>query len=274
MLFKPESNEAGTATEAGRKLPRRAARRRIGIAAGHRADPRRARLDRLVCVPDRSRAAGRPRRRGPTWRCRCWRRRRRIAGRAGLSRRRRLGAGAEQRHGARPGRRQADRGEFQRRPGRQGRRRARRDRSGDLSGAIRSGGGEEGAGRGPARQRARSISRAISSSPPPMPAPSSRPTPRRRPWRSSRRRCAPTRPRSTTPRRRSSYTKVVAPISGRAGLRQVDQGNLVRAGDTTGLVVITQLQPIAVQFSLPQQQIVRVNAAAAQGRADGRRVRQ
>lgn len=62
-----------------------------------------------------------------------------------------------------------------------------------------------------------------------------------------------------------SYTKVVAPLSGRAGLRQVDQGNLVRAADTTGLVVITQLQPIAVQFSLPQQQIVRVNAAAAKG---------
>ncbi len=62
-----------------------------------------------------------------------------------------------------------------------------------------------------------------------------------------------------------SYTKVVAPLTGRAGLRQVDQGNLVKASDTTGIVVITQLQPIAVQFSLPQQQIVRVNAAAGKG---------
>ena len=62
-----------------------------------------------------------------------------------------------------------------------------------------------------------------------------------------------------------SYTKVVAPLTGRTGLRQVDQGNLVKASDTTGIVVITQLQPIAVQFSLPQQQIVRVNAAAAKG---------
>lgn len=61
------------------------------------------------------------------------------------------------------------------------------------------------------------------------------------------------------------YTKVVAPLSGRAGLRQVDQGNIVHASDTTGLVVITQLQPITVWFSLPQQQIVRVNAAAARG---------
>jgi len=61
------------------------------------------------------------------------------------------------------------------------------------------------------------------------------------------------------------YAKIVAPLSGRAGLRQVDQGNIIHASDTTGLVVITQLQPIAVQFSLPQQQIVRVNAASANG---------
>jgi membrane fusion protein, multidrug efflux system len=61
------------------------------------------------------------------------------------------------------------------------------------------------------------------------------------------------------------YTKIVAPISGRAGLRQVDQGNIIKASDATGLVILTQLQPIAVWFSLPQQQIVRVNAAAAKG---------
>ena len=61
------------------------------------------------------------------------------------------------------------------------------------------------------------------------------------------------------------YTRIIAPLSGRAGLRQVDPGNIVHASDTTGVVVITQLQPIAVQFSLPQQQIVRVNTAAAKG---------
>lgn len=61
------------------------------------------------------------------------------------------------------------------------------------------------------------------------------------------------------------YTKIVAPISGRVGLRQVDQGNIIHASDATGLVIITQLQPIAVQFSLPQQQITRVNAAVAKG---------
>jgi multidrug efflux system membrane fusion protein len=61
------------------------------------------------------------------------------------------------------------------------------------------------------------------------------------------------------------YTKIIAPLSGRAGLRQVDQGNIIHASDLTGLVIITQLQPIAVQFSLPQQLIVRVNAASARG---------
>ena len=61
------------------------------------------------------------------------------------------------------------------------------------------------------------------------------------------------------------YTKIIAPLSGRAGLRQVDQGNIIHAADATGLVFITQLQPIAVTFSLPQQQIVRVNDAAAKG---------
>lgn len=59
------------------------------------------------------------------------------------------------------------------------------------------------------------------------------------------------------------YTKITAPLTGRAGLRQVDQGNLIRASDANGLVVITQMKPISVQFSLPQQQIPRVNAAQA-----------
>jgi multidrug efflux system membrane fusion protein len=58
------------------------------------------------------------------------------------------------------------------------------------------------------------------------------------------------------------YTKIIAPLSGRTGLRQVDQGNIVHAADATGVAIITQLQPIAVLFSLPQQQIERVNAAS------------
>lgn len=62
-----------------------------------------------------------------------------------------------------------------------------------------------------------------------------------------------------------SYTKIIAPLSGRAGLRQVDPGNIIHAADATGLVYITQLQPIAVTFSLPQQQIIKINAASAKG---------
>jgi multidrug efflux system membrane fusion protein len=75
----------------------------------------------------------------------------------------------------------------------------------------------------------------------------------------------PTRPAIDNAKATLGYTKIIAPLSGRAGLRQVDQGNIIRASDATGLVIITQLQPIAVQFSLPQQQIVRVNAAAGKG---------
>jgi len=49
-----------------------------------------------------------------------------------------------------------------------------------------------------------------------------------------------------------AFTKVVAPISGRLGLRQVDVGNLVRSGDANGIVVITQMQPISVLFTVPE----------------------
>jgi len=61
------------------------------------------------------------------------------------------------------------------------------------------------------------------------------------------------------------YTNVVAPIAGRTGIRQVDQGNIVRASDASGIVVITQLQPITVLFTLPQQQLGEVNRAFAGG---------
>ncbi|MGE0751742.1 MAG: efflux RND transporter periplasmic adaptor subunit [Variibacter sp.] len=61
------------------------------------------------------------------------------------------------------------------------------------------------------------------------------------------------------------YTKIVAPLAGRTGIRQVDEGNIVHASDATGIVVITQLKPISIFFSLPQQQLSRVNKAFAQG---------
>ncbi|MDB5478571.1 MAG: transporter subunit, partial [Alphaproteobacteria bacterium] len=49
-----------------------------------------------------------------------------------------------------------------------------------------------------------------------------------------------------------AYTRIVSPISGQAGIRRVDPGNIVYASDTGGLVTITQIDPIAVLFSLPQ----------------------
>jgi membrane fusion protein, multidrug efflux system len=62
-----------------------------------------------------------------------------------------------------------------------------------------------------------------------------------------------------------SYTKITSPIDGRTGLRMVDEGNLVQANDTNGIVVITQIQPISVLFNLPQQQFQQVNTAFAKG---------
>jgi len=55
-----------------------------------------------------------------------------------------------------------------------------------------------------------------------------------------------------------SFTHITAPISGRIGLRLVDAGNMVHASDAGGLLVITQLQPISVVFSLPQDQLPQV----------------
>ena len=51
------------------------------------------------------------------------------------------------------------------------------------------------------------------------------------------------------------YSRITAPISGRVGLRLVDAGNMVRANDTNGLLVITQLQPIAVVFTIPEDSL-------------------
>lgn len=54
------------------------------------------------------------------------------------------------------------------------------------------------------------------------------------------------------------YTKITAPIDGRLGLRNLDEGNLVSASNTNGLVVITQTQPIAVSFALPENDLQRL----------------
>ena len=61
------------------------------------------------------------------------------------------------------------------------------------------------------------------------------------------------------------YTTIAAPLSGRTGVRLIDQGNIVHAGDSTGLVVITQIKPIAVVFTLPQQYLPEITDALHRG---------
>jgi multidrug efflux system membrane fusion protein len=61
------------------------------------------------------------------------------------------------------------------------------------------------------------------------------------------------------------YTRITSPITGRTGLRLVDPGNIVHAADTTGIVVVTQLQPIAVIFTLPEEDLLAINQALAAG---------
>jgi multidrug efflux system membrane fusion protein len=62
-----------------------------------------------------------------------------------------------------------------------------------------------------------------------------------------------------------SYTRVTAPIGGRLGLRQVDAGNIVRSADANGIVVITQVQPISVLFTIPQDVLPQVLARMGAG---------
>ena len=70
-----------------------------------------------------------------------------------------------------------------------------------------------------------------------------------------------------------AYTTITAPINGRTGIRQVDEGNIVRGSDATGIVVLTEIQPISVIFNLPQQVVAQVNAAFAKGPLAGRGAR-
>ena len=65
------------------------------------------------------------------------------------------------------------------------------------------------------------------------------------------------------------YCRITAPLSGRVGLRLVDQGNMIHATDPNGLVVITQVQPIATLFTLPEdnlQDVIQHMKSEATGR--------
>jgi multidrug efflux system membrane fusion protein len=61
------------------------------------------------------------------------------------------------------------------------------------------------------------------------------------------------------------YTRITSPINGRTGIRLIDPGNIVRAAATTGIVVVTQVQPIAVIFTLPEENLAAVSEALSGG---------
>jgi multidrug efflux system membrane fusion protein len=61
------------------------------------------------------------------------------------------------------------------------------------------------------------------------------------------------------------YTSIVSPIDGRTGIRKVDPGNNVHATDTGGIVVVTQMQPIAIVFTLPEDDLLPVSKALGSG---------
>ena len=65
-----------------------------------------------------------------------------------------------------------------------------------------------------------------------------------------------------------SYTRIAAPIDGRAGLRLIDQGNIVHASDPTGLVVLNQIHPIAVISTLPQRDVPTIRTVLAAGEVE------
>jgi multidrug efflux system membrane fusion protein len=61
------------------------------------------------------------------------------------------------------------------------------------------------------------------------------------------------------------YTRITSPIEGRTGIRLIDPGNIVRAAATAGIVVVTQVQPISVVFTLPEEELDIVGGALAAG---------
>jgi len=61
------------------------------------------------------------------------------------------------------------------------------------------------------------------------------------------------------------YTHIVSPVTGRVGIRQVDQGNYVTPGDTNGIVVVNQLEPISVIFSIPEDNVTSLMKQVRQG---------
>jgi membrane fusion protein, multidrug efflux system len=70
---------------------------------------------------------------------------------------------------------------------------------------------------------------------------------------------------ATNARLNLSYCYITSPIQGRVGLRLVDPGNMVRAGDATGIISIAQIHPVSVLFTLPQDSLPRISLAMEAG---------
>ncbi|HEX4234066.1 MAG TPA: efflux RND transporter periplasmic adaptor subunit [Caldimonas sp.] len=73
------------------------------------------------------------------------------------------------------------------------------------------------------------------------------------------------RANESTARLNLGYSRIVAPVAGRVGLRPIDVGNYISAGDANGVAVLTQLAPIDVVFSVPQDRVPEVQAGVAAG---------
>ena len=73
------------------------------------------------------------------------------------------------------------------------------------------------------------------------------------------------RANENTARLNLGYTRITAPAAGRIGLRVIDAGNLISANDAGGIAVITQLAPIDVEFSVPQDRVPEIQARVAAG---------
>jgi multidrug efflux system membrane fusion protein len=68
-----------------------------------------------------------------------------------------------------------------------------------------------------------------------------------------------------TARLNLGYARIVAPVAGRVGLRTIDAGNYIAAGDTNGVAVITQVAPIDIEFAIPQDRVPDIQARVGEG---------